>query len=219
MRNFPERWLLVTATLLLAAIACQLVPSSNQPGKAVDSGKIIFQDDFSDPSSGWNRAVTPNGVSDYNDGAYHIFVNQVFTDIWSMPGLMLDDISIEVDAIKVGGARDNRFGLICRSDGDRFYTFIISSDGFYGIGKTSAMDIILIGMPSMQSSDAIRTGTATNHLRADCTSNTLTLFINDQLVEQVQDGELVSGDVGLIAGTYEIPGTDILFDNFTVRSP
>jgi len=38
-------------------------------------------------------------------------------------------------------------------------------------------------------------------------------------IDEVKDTELVSGDVGLIAGTYNEPGTDIRFDNFIVRQP
>jgi len=46
---------------------------------------------------------------------------------------------VEVDALKVGGERDNRFGIICRAaDLNSFYTFIISSDGYYALGKSSA---------------------------------------------------------------------------------
>ena len=32
-----------------------------------------------------------------------------------MPGLKFTDVRIEVDALKVGGERDNRFGIICRA--------------------------------------------------------------------------------------------------------
>jgi rhodanese-related sulfurtransferase len=99
-------------------------------------GSIIFQDDFSDPSSGWSRAVTDDAETDYADGMYRILVNQPNTDIWALSGLDLNDVSVEATALKVGGERDNRFGLICRAGGEgNFYTFIISSDGFWGIGK------------------------------------------------------------------------------------
>jgi hypothetical protein len=35
----------------------------------------------------------------------------------------------------------------------------------------------------------------------------------------VQDDTFASGDVGLLAGTYDEIGTDIHFDNFVVRAP
>jgi hypothetical protein len=211
-------WVAPLIILVLASLACQapiikrLLPSQ--------SGKILFQDDFTDPSSGWNRVTTTKGQTDYADGVYRIFVNEPNLDIWSMPGRKFTDVHIEVDALKVGGERDNRFGIICRAVSvDSFYTFIVSSDGYYGIGKIKGQDYHLIGMDALQPSKAIRLGTALNRLRADCVGDRLTLYVNGEKLAEVQDAEFASGDVGLIAGTYQSAGTDIRFDNFIVTQP
>ena len=71
----------------------------------------------------------------------------------------------------------------------------------------------------MEYSEAINQGNATNRLRADCIGQTLTLYVNDQQVFQTSDSQFSSGDVGLIAGTFDVAGTDIHFDNFVVRKP
>jgi len=215
------RWLMTVlplAALILAALACQVFSEQgSDPGLP---GKTLFEDDFSDPTSGWNRVSTNKGQTDYADGVFRIFVNDSNLDIWSKPGRDFRDVRIEVDALKVGGERDNRFGIICRAiASDRFYTFIISSDGYYGIGKLNGQDYRLIGMDALQPSKAIRVGSALNHLRADCVGDTLTLYVNDEKLAEVRDGEYASGDAGLIAGTYDTPGTDIRFDNFTVYQP
>jgi hypothetical protein len=47
----------------------------------------------------------------------------------------------------------------------------------------------------------------------------LTLYVNGDQVYSVEDASYASGDVGLIAGTFEETGADIRFDNFTVREP
>jgi hypothetical protein len=211
-------WIIPLALLALAALACQfavakgLIPSQ--------SGKVLFQDDFSDPSSGWNRVTTTKGQTDYADGVYRIFVNEPNLDIWSKPGRDFKDVRIEVDALKVGGERDNRFGIICRAVAvDSFYTFIVSSDGYYGIGKINGQDYHLIGMDALQPSKAIRLGSALNSLRADCIADRLTLYVNGEKLVEVRDDEYASGDVGLIAGAYQSAGTDIRFDNFIVYQP
>jgi hypothetical protein len=120
----------------------------------------------------------------------------------------------------VGGERDNRFGIVCRvlSPTD-FYTLMISSDGFYGIGKVKEGQFELIGARAMQPSSAILQGSAINHLRADCIGETLALFVNGQKVAEERDAEFTFGDVGLLAGSYENPGVDIRFDNFVVTKP
>ena len=198
-------------------LACSLLTPS---GSQQPPGSIIFQDDFSDPNSGWNRAVTTGGETDYADGMYRILVNQPNTDIWALSGLDLDDVSVEVTALKVGGERDNRFGLICRAvDDNNFYTFIISSDGFWGIGKVRGADYQLVGMESLQPSEAIRQGSEENTLRADCWGDKLTFYVNGEKLAEVQDSEFATGDVGFIAGSYGSPGVDIRFDDFTLRGP
>jgi hypothetical protein len=217
-----SHWVLPLVILALAALACQyaidkgLVPKSLR----LKSGKILFQDDFSDPTSGWKRVTTNKGQTDYADGVYRIFVNELNLDIWSVPGQNFSDVHIEVDALKVGGERDNRFGIICRAVRmDSFYTFIISSDGYYGIGKIKGQEYHLIGMDALQPSKAIRLGSALNHLRADCVGDRLSLYANGEKLVEVRDSEYQSGDVGLIAGTYQSAGTDIRFDNYLVYQP
>ena len=202
---------------VIAAIACKAPISAEEPTQPVT--QLLFQDDFSNPSSGWNRVATNEGETNYTDNVYRIFVNNTDLDIWAKPGLNFLDARIEVDAYKVDGERNNRFGVLCRVSGANFYAFLISSDGYYGIGKVSDQVFALIGMDSMQPSPAIRTGSDLNHLRADCIGSKLTLYVNNQKIAEANDAEFKFGDVGLMAGTYDTPGTDIRFDNFAVYRP
>ena len=210
---------LVLLALCLAAfsLSCKLLlPEESE----VESGQVRYQDDFSDPSSGWNRVSTDTGETEYDDGVYRIYVNEPNTDIWSHPGKSYDDAVIEVDAFKVGGERDNRFGLICRAKGtDSFYTFIISSDGYYGIGKVKQEKYELIDTDALLPSEVIIKGSAINRIRAECVGERLTLYVNGIKIAEYFDSEFTSGDVGLIAGTYNEPGTDIRFDDFLVIQP
>jgi hypothetical protein len=202
--------------LIFVSLACQTITPKNGSEKVQ---QVIFQDTFSDPTSGWNQVTSAKGISNYADGMYRIQVNETNTDVWANPGIDLADAVIEVDALKVGGERDNRYGVICRVGADKFYAFLLSSDGYFGIGKIIGMQSELIGMDAMQSSSAIHLGSETNHIRADCIGNTLTLYVNGQKLAEVHDSEFTTGDVGLIAGAYNLPGVDIRFDNFIVTKP
>lgn len=182
--------------------------------------EYLFADDFSDPNSGWAQVEAGNRTTDYYNGAYRILVNVTNADYESTPGYQFTDVLIDVDATKIGGPDDNDFGVICRyTDSRNFYFFLISSDGFYGIAKATNGSRNLIGLDFMPASTAIHQGEATNHIRAECVGNQLRLIVNDVLLYEVQDNDHTTGDVGLIAGTFDIPGTDILFDDFFVRSP
>lgn len=190
-------------------------------GQVVETpGAVIYQDNFSDPESGWNRVSENTGSADYDDGVYRIQVNVANTDIWAIPGQNFQDVRVEVDVFKAGGDRNNRFGVICRvNQATNFYTFVISSDGYYGIGKVKGLSYELLGMESLWRSDKIPAGAGFIHLRADCVGDELTLYVDDVLIYQVHDAEFISGDVGLTAGSYDNPLVDIRFDNFMVYLP
>jgi hypothetical protein len=185
------------------------------------SGEILFQDDFSDPDSGWDRVQGSSGMADYDLGGYRIQVNQENFDILATPGRNYQDTSVEVNAVKIGGPDENDFGIVCRyQDPENFYFFVISSDGFWGIGiEINGQELQLVGMTDMQFSRLIQQGEATNQIRADCSGNRLTMYVNGRILESVTDNRLDFGDVGLIAGAFDTPGTDILFTDYVVRSP
>ncbi|MBM3144181.1 MAG: hypothetical protein FJ010_04260 [Chloroflexi bacterium] len=207
----------ILAALLAASLACSAFEGDDSESAAPG---VLFQDDFSDSSSGWDQAEGPEGTSNYENGYYRIHVITTDTDVWANPSLDFTDVVVEVDAVKAGGPDDNDFGVICRyQDVDNFYFFIISSDGYYGIGKTVDGVQELIGTDQMNPDDAINQGDANNHIKADCVGSHLVLHANGAKLADVEDTSLSSGDVGLIAGTFDEAGADIHFDNFVVRKP
>ncbi len=142
-------------------------------------------------------------------------------DLWANPGKSFQaDVRIEVDATKTDGPDDNDLGVICRyQDASNYYYFLISSDGYAVIARVLDGNQEYISADSMVSTDAIHQGDATNHIRADCVGSSLALYVNGVQVATVSDSSFSRGDVGLIAGTFSEPGTDILFDNFYVYKP
>src|SRR5512135_2344667 len=92
---------LVAGLLLLALQACD-TKSSNNPSTAGSSKKVLFQDDFANIDSGWNRVRDVNGdITDYENGGYRIMNNQPISHVWANPGLKFNDVHIEVDVAKV----------------------------------------------------------------------------------------------------------------------
>jgi hypothetical protein len=183
-------------------------------------GDTLFKDDFSDPTSGWGRFLDINGFMDYYSSGFRIWVNTPGYNYWSTPGLVFKDVRVNVDAARIGGPDENRFGLICRyKDVNNYYFFVISSDGYFGIGKVLDGVTTLLGQDMMVYNASILTGISPNHLEAECRGDTLTFFINGQPAGIAIDANLSSGDVGLIAGAFEKVGVDILFDNFLVVKP
>jgi len=156
---------------------------------------------------------------DYDAGGYRILVSGPETNFWATAHKSLVDVRLEVDAAKLGGPDENRLGLLCRQTGDEYYFFLITSDGYFGVGVFVGGAATLLGSPQMEFSDQILTGMAVNHLRADCSGQNLSLYVNGRHLVTVTDDRLAAGDVGLIAGTFASPGADIIFDNFQVLVP
>ena len=214
-------------SILLGALfisACSALPSgtstdSQSPAPAQSSGSVLFQDDFAQATTGWDRFMVTEGVMDYDGGGYRILVNALQTNFWATPHRNFTDVRLEVDTGKLAGPDENRIGLICRSNGKDYYFFLISSDGFYGIGLFKDGQASLLGQSEMLASTNINTGLAINHLRADCIGDTLTFFINGFEAAKAKDATLASGDFGILAGTFSTPGVDIIFDNFVALQP
>lgn len=189
--------------------------------QTVDADGLLYSDDFSDPTSGWYSNGDPALFADYDSGGYRLVHPQPDAAGWALPGRLFTDVRVEVHAEKRGGDDDNFFGLMCRVQGTTgtasFYVMMISSDGYYGIGKrVEGGELALIGQPKMQFSAAINLGENSNVLRAECEGDRLALFANEEMLGEVHDSDLNIGQIGLMVGTFDEPGTNILFDNLTI---
>ncbi|MGB7538034.1 MAG: hypothetical protein WBM17_05815 [Anaerolineales bacterium] len=196
--------------------------SNTAPASTADSsGTILFEDDFSDDSKGWGAVTDEYGTTGFSDGAYIISVADSMSYLLADPDTAgtYTDVSIEVD-ILASDETPHDMGVICRyQDDDNFYYLIISSDGYYAVGKFKDGEDLLVELDEMPADEngVIQTGMAANHLRADCVGDTLTLYANGKQLLEVQDSDFSEGGVGLIAGSYDDAPIIVLFDNFIVK--
>jgi len=211
-----KSYIISLSSFLLLLSACAAAPTPATP--IAPSGTVLFQDEFEASTTGWDRFANDGGIMDYFEGGFRILVQQAGLNYWSTPEKNYGDVRIEADALKLAGPDENRMGLMCRYHGGNYYFFIISNDGYYAIGKFINGQTTLLGQNEMQPSALIRPN-AFNHMRADCIDNTLTFYLNFNQVAVVQDDDLPSGDVGVLAGSFSQPGVDVSFDNFVVMQP
>ena len=218
MKINPKLVILI-AILILTSLACATLTGLGDSGDNAGQANILFEDDFSSSGSGWDRFEDSEGITDYNDGRYKIalYTNEMF--YWANPYQNFTDVIIEVQAMKVSGGDDMQYGIICRhADIDNWYALVISADGYAAVRKRvqgNDLDYIAewVQVPS------VKTGNATNNLRAECIGDRLALYVNGSLAIETTDSDISSGDAGLIAGTFEQSSTEVLFDNFVVINP
>jgi hypothetical protein len=209
---------LFISVVMITALACSF-GQGDDGGSTSGGGNILFEDDFSNRSSGWDNYSDENGYTDYENGTYKIGVYGDTLFYWANPYQNFGDVIVEVQAQKISGGDDMQYGIICRHlDVENFYALIITGDGYAAIRKRyqgSELDFIT----DWAQVSAINTGDAGNNLRAECIGSNLSLYVNGTLAIQVNDADIPSGDAGLLAGTFEQPSTEVLFDNFVVKKP
>ena len=184
---------------------------------------ILFQDDFSNPTSGWMATKTDYADFGYLDGEYRILLNKTDLNTYSLlPKKTFDNCSVEVDVRLASGPSNGVFGILCRAEADgptvhKAYVFAIRGDGFYAILKRTSpsfWDAIAYG----KESKAIKPGNAVNHLRATCSGETLAFYVNGEKLLEKTDAAFKTGGVGFAVTTQpKSEPLDVRFDNFIVR--
>lgn len=203
-----------------ADIEAQIASLQEEAVNEAGEEGLLFFDDFSDPASGWYTNGDPASPGLYSGGGYVLVKEQPQGAVWALPGRIFTDARIVVQATKQGGPDDNWFGVMCRVQGTtqtgNFYVLMISSDGYFGIGKKSGDTLSLIGQDKMLLHPAINHGAETNVIEAICAGNRLALYVNGEFVVEATDDEYMTGQVGLLVGTFSEAGASILFDDVAV---
>ena len=206
---------IILIVLLIFLSSC--ISPKNQQG----NGNILLIDDFSTQTNNWNVWENNAGSAvSYYQGGLIFIINTSQYDYISLPKGSFGDVRVEATANKLTGPDDNDFGIICRYlDEKNYYGFVVSSDGSYGIIKVKDGIYQLLNSSNLEFNSMIHRGSEFNYLRADCNGNILNFYVNETKLAEVNDSDFSYGKVGLIAGSYNVPGVVILFDNFLVLKP
>lgn len=182
--------------------------------------KVLLKDNFSNPSSGWNKTQSPDYTLEYKKGKYHVLINKQNGGQVLWVGSKYTDMSIEVDIQQTAGPTDGEIGVACRpNDSGGFYAFEFNQDGQYGIYKSTNWNSTALAEGTLDP-NTISTASIT-HIEGICQGSNLTLLLNGQALLQAQDSDYTQGGLGLIvtAGNSGDPGVDVLFSNFLAKGP
>ncbi len=190
---------------------------------------MVLEDDFAADTNGWGTYDDDDASISYADGTYRMVISARDTGVWethrSVRLQRLGDVRVEVDVQQLDGY-DDTFGILCRAGDDGYYALEISTDGWYGIGKVEGDEYTLLAGPDEEPDRGDSVDVALRQaeqlgrrLRADCSGDTLTLYVDGERLAEVQDASYVTGSVGLAAYNIDAPRTKVVFDNFVVRTP
>jgi len=212
MKNNLSKVFIAVIVLVLASLGCNVL-----------GGGALLEDDFSGSDSSWGIGTDDDSSVEYLNDGLNMFVAKDFWFVWSTPNdEQYENVHIEVTAKNDSADTTSAFGIICNMQfTDTSYYFAITGAGEYGIGRyTLTDDVLLTNDGQWGSSDAVQSGLSSYRIGADCASDgTLTLYVDGQQVDSVNDTTYSSGYVGLFTWSgEERNATDVTFDNFVVTS-
>ena len=185
------------------------------------NARIIYRDEFRNPSSGWNRGTIDNFFVRYvrfSGRRYYEVQVQGPNDQYraSVPNEReYGDVNIDVRVIaEVPSSGDFRYGTIFRQSGNHYYAFVISprTQTWYFLKSSSA------GLETMKEGidERMRGLEARKVLRVEAYGSTFLLFINGRFIDWISDPDYVSGAVGLFVQTTDSLDAIIRFDSIII---
>jgi hypothetical protein len=128
----------------------------------------------------------------------------------------MSDFYLTVEARRVSGSEDGRYGLVFRSVDGHCYLFEIVDYQYFRLRLWYEDEWTLLS--DWTGTSAIRPGQV-NRLTVIAKGTHFTFYVNDQHVGETDDGRLSSGRVG-VAIALKADGAAVFeFDNFEVRAP
>jgi len=183
------------------------------PSITPDSLGLVYEDDFSNPSSGWLVRSQPDVSYSYINGEYNISVNSSDTTYfcWNNAESEQDNFVVEVNTRVLSSIDKSIYGVMFRYiDSSDYYALRINGD-YYSIDKEiQGKDSLLL---SSTNSAYIMTDGSVNNFVIACLGKTIEVYANGQRLTTLNDNSLPSGKIAFMVSGID---TSVDFDNFKV---
>ncbi len=199
-----------------------VTPTSDQALVPVSGGDLLYQDHFTDPSSGWTEDKFDNYFIGYHEPEYyHVEVTSpnYKTTVFAPGKQSFDDFTLELKVLtsstKTSPTGDFRYGVAFRRSGDQYYAFTISprtKKWFILKSSPNAVEVLQEG-----TDEDIQDLDKEDTLRVDAKGSSLAFHINDRLIDQITDEDYRRGEIGFYVESFDSPHTHVHFDDLLVR--
>ena len=197
-----------------ATLTATDVPTTSTPSFTFSA--IRLSDTFDQPDHSLFRAGTnANASYQFANGAYTVSITNANYIAWSPMRGVFTDGAIEADVNLQRGPFETAAGIVFRyQDGQNFYFFGISGDGYYMLamlqnGKWTPMLDWTI-------SPRIRGEGQLNRLRVEIAGDRFRVFANGTLLDESRDTTFSQGGIALAVNTFDKGDATVMFDNFVL---
>lgn len=196
-------------------------PSPTQSEEPASDSDVLLDDDFSAGRTQWGTGSDTDSSVEYVDDALNLQIFKGNYIVWTTPNDKdYENLHMEVTVINNGTDSTTAFGLICYQQHpitDSYYYFAVTAAGEYAIAKASLAldDVFLTNNDVWAKSDLIAHDAASYRIGADCGNGTLTLYVDGQQIDSVDDTTYTSGGIGLFVWSGEdATTTNVSFDDY-----
>jgi hypothetical protein len=188
-----------------------------KPDSGTASGSTLYSDNFDDEqSSDFTAETNESSVYKFADGVYQITVTKPKLLSWATMNGDYGDAAISVDA-SIDGPPASAAGLIFHYQDDKnFYIYSVDGEGRYELDVYKNDEPITL--IDWTESSAIKPAGEINTLRVETSGDTIRLYANDKLLDEVSDSTIPNGKAALVVNTFDEPNVTVSFDNLVVRS-
>ena len=174
-----------------------------------------YEDDFSDPQSGWPIYEDDDLLYAYMNGEYQILSKKRNQIVAASPGFQADNFTANV-SVHNAGSTYGTYGIIFNiaEDWSHFHSFEIDPEGYFGIwrfSKAQGWQLLFVNK-----SPYINAGTAANNIKVRREGTSIEVYANDHLIASLADGSFVGKYyLGLVITSYDQGNLDVHFDDFS----
>jgi hypothetical protein len=184
---------------------------------------VLYSDNFTAGETGpWHTEGDELGQTAVVGGRLLILIDAPNTmQFATLREPTFGNFSLEVEATLLDGPSDASYGVLFRLQSPtEFYRFAITGTGLYmierrnGDGSWSRLSRDWVESPAIYQGHNV-----TNRLGIIASGANFAFYVNDVLLQQVQDTAYGEGNLALDAGSFGQPGVRVAFDNLIVRRP
>ena len=182
------------------------------PRIGVDVNRTLYAENFNLLGS-WEVFDTDRARGTWRQATYVLTLRDTDQIRWVFNGPRAGDFYFEGSAAVGACKAGDQYGLIVRADTDAsFYAFGVACGGRFRLLR-SLNGVYEEVLPWQGSPLLARLAGSTQRLGVRAVGSRFGLYINSQLLGQVEDAELTGGRFGIYAGSYLTPELQVTFDD------